>query len=580
MNKYAIRWLCAVVLVLASGAARATFHLWQLNEIYSNADGTVQYVELITGAGGQEFIAGHTLTSSQGATTRSFTFPSNLPADSAGRTFLVGTAGFAALGLVTPDYIVPDGFLFTTNGRVNFAGVDSVSWVALPIDGVLSISHSGAVAVNSPKNFAGVTGSVPGASPPICTLTASPVSISAGDTSTLAASCSPAATSYAWSANSGFGSTVAAGTVSPVVTTTYSVTGSNAAGAGNAATATVKVTVTPSTSLLTVTQSGAGAGVVTGSPAGINCGTSCSASFTNGTSVTLTATPAFGSTFAGWSGACNGTQACTVTMSGARDVTAVFVPVVGAYLLTVAPSGSGTGAVFSSPAGINCGTSCSGSFASGANITLTATAAFGSTFAGWSGACNGTQACTVTMSGARDVTAIFVAIVSAYSFDYVQKAYVAYYGRPGDPGGMLYWAGRMDAEGQSLNAIIGAFGYSDEFNRRYGGLVYTDLVTRIYQQALNRDPDAAGLNFYVGELEAGRRTLQTITLDVLNGATTAPDSTVIANKLEVAAYYTARVAAGCPYGTEQDGVSALSGVTGSPGTVTIAKAAIDAWCGP
>jgi hypothetical protein len=236
--------------------------------------------------------------------------------------------------------------------------------------------------------------------------------------------------------------------------------------------------------------------------------------------------------------------------------------------------------VTSSPAGINCGTSCSGSFAGGANVTLTATPAFGSTFAGWSGACTGTQACTVSMSGARDVTATFVAIVSAYSFDYVQKAYVAYYGRPGDPGGMLYWAGRMDAEGQSLNAIIGAFGYSDEFNRRYGGLAYTDLVTRVYQQALNRDPDPAGLNFYVGELEAGRRTLQTITLDVLNGATTAPDSTVIANKLEVAAYYTAKVAVGCPYGTEQDGVNALSGVTGTPGTVTIAKAAIAAWCGP
>jgi hypothetical protein len=578
MNNYAIRSLCAIVLVLASGAARATFHLWQLNEIYSNADGTVQFVELITNAGGQEFVAGHTITSTQGATTRSFTFPSNLPDDSAGRTFLVGTAGFAALGLVTPDYIVPDGFLFTTNGRVNFVGADSVSWAALPTDGVLSINRSGAVGVNSPKNFAGVTGSVPGASPPICTLTANPASISAGDTATLAASCSPASTSYAWSANTGFGSTVSGGTVSPAVTTTYTVTGSNAAGTGN--TATAKVTVTASTSLLVVTPSGLGAGVVTSSPIGINCGASCSASFTSGTTVTLSATPGPGSAFAGWSGACTGTQACTVTMSTARDVTAVFVPVAGAYLLTVARSGSGAGAVISSPAGIDCGTACSGSFASGADVTLTATPAFGSAFAGWGGACTGTVACTATMTSARDVTAIFVAIVSTYSFDYVQKAYVAYYGRPGDPAGMLYWAGRMDAEGRSLNAIIGAFGYSDEFNRRYGGLVYTDLVTRVYQQALNRDPDPAGLNFYVGELEAGRRTLQTITLDVLNGATTAPDSTVIANKLEVAAYYTAKVAAGCPYGIEQDGVDTLSGVTGAPVTVTIAKAAIDAWCQP
>jgi len=84
----------------------------------------------------------------------------------------------------------------------------------------------------------------------------------------------------------------------------------------------------------------------------------------------------------------------------------------------------------------------------------------------------------------------------------------------------------------------------------------------------------------VAELQAGRRTLQAITLDVLNGATTAPDSTVVANRLVVAAYYTAKVAAGCAYGTEQVGVNALSGVTDLFATVTAANAAIDSRCGP
>ena len=186
----------------------------------------------------------------------------------------------------------------------------------------------------------------------------------------------------------------------------------------------------------------------------------------------------------------------------------------------------------------------------------------------------------MSMSSARNVTATFVYTGSAYSFDYVQKAFVAYYGRPADPAGQAYWAGRMDAEGGSLNAIIGAFGYSDEFSRRYGGLTNTQLVTKIFQQALGRDPDVAGLNWYVNELLAGRRTLQTITLDVLNGATTAPDSTVVANKLGVAAYYSAKVAAGCVYGTEQDGVSIISGVTAISTTVTAAKAAIDSRCAP
>ena len=187
------------------------------------------------------------------------------------------------------------------------------------------------------------------------------------------------------------------------------------------------------------------------------------------------------------------------------------------------------------------------------------------------------------VSGTADMGAFEYNLVSggsAYSLDYVQKAYVAYYGRPADPPGQTYWATRMDAEGGSLNAIIGAFGYSAEFNTRYGQLTNTQLVTRIYQQALGRDPDQAGLDWYVAELVAGRRTLQTITLDVLNGATTAPDSTVVANKLGVAAFYSAKVAAGCPYGTEQDGVNSLSGVTADPITVAVAQVVIGRRCGP
>jgi len=248
--------------------------------------------------------------------------------------------------------------------------------------------------------------------------------------------------------------------------------------------------------------------------------------------------------------------------------------------LTVTRSGSGIGTVTSNPPGIACGADCNESYIPGTSVTLSAAPLAGSAFTGWGGACAGTGTCAVSMSSARNVTATFAYTGSAYSFDYVQKAFEAYYGRPADPAGQAYWAGRMDAEGGSLNAIIGAFGYSDEFSRRYGGLTNTQLVTKIFQQALGRDPDVAGLNWYVNELVAGRRTLQTITLDVLNGATTAPDSTVVANKLGVAAYYSAKVAAGCVYGTEQDGVSIISGVTAISTTVTAAKAAVDSRCAP
>ena len=80
----------------------------------------------------------------------------------------------------------------------------------------------------------------------------------------------------------------------------------------------------PTTQSLTVGKAGTGSGTVTSSPAGISCGTVCSASYANGTSVTLTASPASGSTFGGWSGACSGTGSCTVAMSSARSVTATF----------------------------------------------------------------------------------------------------------------------------------------------------------------------------------------------------------------------------------------------------------------
>ncbi len=76
---------------------------------------------------------------------------------------------------------------------------------------------------------------------------------------------------------------------------------------------------------LTLTKSGAGSGLVSSSPAGIDCGLVCSYPFSLSTSVTLTASPAAGSSFTGWSGSgCSGTSTCTVTMLGARAVDAKF----------------------------------------------------------------------------------------------------------------------------------------------------------------------------------------------------------------------------------------------------------------
>jgi hypothetical protein len=161
---------------------------------------------------------------------------------------------------------------------------------------------------------------------------------------------------------------------------------------------------------LSVTKPGIGTGTVSSSPAGVSCGTDCSESYPSGTVVALAQAPAAGSTFTGWSGACSGIGPCQVAMSAAKFVTATFDSASSVYTLGVTKSGTGSGTVSSSPAGVSCGADCSESYTSGTVVTLTATAATGSRFLGWSGACTGTGSCQVIMNAAKSVTASFGAV--------------------------------------------------------------------------------------------------------------------------------------------------------------------------
>ncbi|MBA3614375.1 MAG: hypothetical protein H0W49_15995, partial [Nitrospirales bacterium] len=115
--------------------------------------------------------------------------------------------------------------------------------------------------------------------------------------------------------------------------------------------------VPPVQRTLTVTKAGAGSGTVTSVPGGISCGNDCTEGYANGTSVTLTAVAAAGSSFAGWSGGgCAGTGTCPVTMTAAQAVTATFTTV--QRTLTVTKAGAGSGTVTSVPGGISCGNDC------------------------------------------------------------------------------------------------------------------------------------------------------------------------------------------------------------------------------
>ena len=163
---------------------------------------------------------------------------------------------------------------------------------------------------------------------------------------------------------------------------------------------------------LTIAKAGSGTGEVK-CKVGAGPAEACAASYPNGTALKVEATASAGSTFAGFSvgtgsaAACS-TSPCSFTIEANSTLTATFNTVVKPkFKLTVSKSGSGAGTVTSTPAGINCGATCEAEFDEGTEVTLSQSAAAGSQFTEWSGACSGSGACKVTMSAAKAVGAKF-----------------------------------------------------------------------------------------------------------------------------------------------------------------------------
>lgn len=153
--------------------AHATFHLWDVNEVYSNADGSVQYIELITTFNSQQFTNGRSINAlDSAAIINTFTFPSDTPSPTAGHHLLLATAGFADLpGAVTPDFTLPAAPFFNPDSpasTIDFLLADIFNFTAtdLPTDGVLSLNRNLTTGTNSPTNFAGDVGLLTG-TPPI-----------------------------------------------------------------------------------------------------------------------------------------------------------------------------------------------------------------------------------------------------------------------------------------------------------------------------------------------------------------------------------------------------------------------------
>lgn len=168
--KSSIRFMTAAVVLLISNLVWAGGHTWRINEIYSNCDGTVQFIEILEtcGGSGEVNIGTHHITTNTGD-VQLMAIP---PGSSANKRILLGTANLASLGGPTPDYIIPANFFSLTGDVIRETGTGHMCTIAsgvVPTNGTSSLNRSAAcggsgcptvVALNSPTNFATTAGSV------------------------------------------------------------------------------------------------------------------------------------------------------------------------------------------------------------------------------------------------------------------------------------------------------------------------------------------------------------------------------------------------------------------------------------
>ncbi len=160
--------------------------------------------------------------------------------------------------------------------------------------------------------------------------------------------------------------------------------------------------------VVTVVNANPERGRLVSSPAGIDCGLACSTTFLHGTEVTITAEPLSGFLLNVWSGACSGSEGCAFTVTGDTEIVGGFTSTT--HTLWVAIEGTGAGTVTVGAEIVDCATVCSTVYAHGTEVTLTATAVPGSTFAGWSNVpCTGTDPCVLPITEGHTAIATFTA---------------------------------------------------------------------------------------------------------------------------------------------------------------------------
>ena len=140
---------------------------WKIDEVFSNIDGSVQFIELFTSLNGQNQLHSSNLPNGQtlASGSNTFSFPTDLPStQTANHHLLIATPGYAALPHAPKaDYVLPANFFFDpVNDTLTFAGKDSLQFFEelLPRDGVNALFGDGTTHQNIATNFSGASGSV------------------------------------------------------------------------------------------------------------------------------------------------------------------------------------------------------------------------------------------------------------------------------------------------------------------------------------------------------------------------------------------------------------------------------------
>jgi hypothetical protein len=176
--------------------------------------------------------------------------------------------------------------------------------------------------------------------------------------------------------------------------------------------------------------------------------------------------------------------------------------------------------------------------------------------------------------------------MASSSTDLITELYVGYFNRAPDPAGLAFWSQALN-DGVSFAEIANHFANSNEFIAIYPGLggdgsSYSSFVTEVYNNVLNRNPDAAGLSFWTEQLQSGAVTPASFIVEVetsVHMQLGTADAMTLANKVIVGEDYASRIAAANVAFTEASARGTLASVTSDPASVATGQAVTTAFIG-